>query len=321
MVDITALMEALPVSGLEPQSIALISGILYPPHERSWTGSIMLLEPPAHHHAPYIEPFGALQTIFSAWGKAQLAAGDAARECVVRMRVEIADERWANFLDSEPDSPECLPVWDFVSWFRRQGSPSLTLEIGATGTAGIESSALFTHMLNFFENTARVVSTEPIFEGWSERGESLSLEALHALPAPWYMVEFVPGAPWLGPEVESANDSAYEPFLRWREGMRTVAAALEQVLGKEVYYFADLNCEIDDDYMHRFLVLHWCCTYKPESAYVKYLTKVSKAKDVEALKAALVDATNYTYAFDLQRLGRDPDARMCRFEYLPPARE
>lgn len=42
------------------------------------------------------------------------------------------------------------------------------------------------------------------------------------------MVEFLPGAPWLGPEVFGADDLAYEPFLRWREGIRTVASALTQ---------------------------------------------------------------------------------------------
>lgn len=40
------------------------------------------------------------------------------------------------------------------------------------------------------------------------------------------MVDFLPGAPWLGPEVFGADDPAYEPFLRWREGMRTVASVL-----------------------------------------------------------------------------------------------
>ena len=324
MADIAALMNTLPVSGLEPQSIALIEGLIYPPRDRSWMDNVTLLEPPANRHEPYIEPVRALKTLLEALGYSKLAASNKARTWVALMRVGVADERWVNFLTDEPDSPECLPVVDFAGWLRDHGFIDDNLdgepgrELKRSDTQGVDKASLFTHMLAFIEQTACAVSAKPIFEGWSEPGDLLSLKAVHALPSPTNMVEFLPGAPWLGPEVFGADDPAYEPFLRWREGMRTVASALTQAWGKEVYCFADLNCEIDDDYVHRFLVLHWCCTYKPECAYVRYLVKVSKARDVEALKAALVDEVNYKQWFDLRRPGPAPDARMCRYEYLGP---
>lgn len=324
MADIAALMNTLPVSGLEPQSIALIEGLIYPPRDRSWMDNLTLLEPPANRHEPYIEPVRVLKTLLESLGYLKSAASDKARTWVAQMRSGVADEQWVNFLTDEPDSPECLPALDFVGWLRDRRLPDKTVdgepdrELKRSETQRVHKASLFTHMLDFIEQTASAASAKPIFEGWSEPGDLLSLKAMHALPSPSNMVEFLPGAPWLGPEVFGTDDPAYEPFLRWRESMRTVAPALTQAWGKEVYYFADLNCEIDDDYVHRFLALHWCCTYKPECAYVRYLVKVSKARDVEELKAALVDEVNYAKWFDLRRPGPGPDARMCRYEYLGP---
>lgn len=56
--------------------------------------------------------------------------------------------------------------------------------------------------------------------------------------------------------------------------MRPIAQELETALGKAVYYFKEIGDDLDDNNVHRFLVLHWCCTYKPESAFVRFLLKV-----------------------------------------------
>jgi hypothetical protein len=100
--------------------------------------------------------------------------------------------------------------------------------------------------------------------------------------------------------------------------MRPVAHELEKALGEPVYHFANLHDDADVDMAHRFLVLHWCCSYKPESAYVRYLLKISGAKDVEELKAALIRPASYTQTFKMRPVSRGLKTSFCRFEYLLP---
>ena len=66
MVDIHSLMRALPVYGLEPQTLAYIQGFPRPKmnEETYVSDSIGFLEPPAGQHEPYVEPIGFMQRIF-----------------------------------------------------------------------------------------------------------------------------------------------------------------------------------------------------------------------------------------------------------------
>ncbi len=305
MVNITALLQALPVSALEPDCVALLGGFDNP-DERSGQTYITLLEPPAGQRQPYIEPVAALEILLRHQGAGKEAARLKAQEAVSRMKADFGGERWVCFFDDlYPDSPECLPVPDFAAWLHQE-IPELY---------GIA---------DFFEQAMEVATSTPMFRGPDNWNAPWSLENMPSLPPPKAMIEFVPGPPWAEHDDENWVDDPdcyyplYKPFHRWREAMRPIAQALEAALGEPVYYFANLASDTDDDDVHRFLVLHWCCTHKPESAFVRYLVKVSGARDVEELKAALVDPASYTHPFKMNSTFFGLEAMFCRIHYLPP---
>ncbi|AOX99903.1 hypothetical protein BJP62_05165 [Jeongeupia sp. USM3] len=209
----------------------------------------------------------------------------------------MEDARWVNFFDDlEPESPECLPLPDFMTWLRGE-------------------KLVPSNIMDFFEQAAEVATHTPMFRGPDNWNKPWSLESLPALPPPKAMIEFVPGPPWN--DFEFDWETQDNPFLHWREAMRPVALDLEKVLGEPVYYFKKLGDELDDDAVHRFLVLHWCCTYRPESAFVRFLLKVSEAKDVDELKAALINPASYTYLFKMNDAFVGLEALSCRINYLP----
>jgi hypothetical protein len=305
MVNIDALLRAMPVSSLEPDWVACLGGFSEPGKERDAPESIYLLEPPAGQREPYIEPLGALERLLRHQGVAKDAALTNAGEAVSRMKQDIAQDHWINFFDDlEPDSPECLPVPDFVAWLRKE-------------------NLVPSGIMDFFDQAAEVTRRTPMFRGPDNWNEPWALENLPTLPPPKAMIEFVPGPSWADQDDGNwVDDPAcyyplYSPFHRWREAMRPVARMLETALGVPVYYFANLASDTDDDDVHRFLVIHWCCTHKPESAYVRYLVKVSGARDVEELKAALIDPASYAHPFTMNH-AETIEARCCRIDYLPP---
>ena len=101
--------------------------------------------------------------------------------------------------------------------------------------------------------------------------------------------------------------------------LRPIVERLERALGKNLYYFRDLDEEYGDDYGHRFLVLYCCCLYQPKSAYVQFLLEASGAEDVDALKAALIDPENYRHPFEMNYSSCDDyEALGCRVRYLSP---
>ncbi|MCL1861506.1 MAG: hypothetical protein FWG52_08270 [Proteobacteria bacterium] len=119
MVNIAALMKALPVSDLEPNVVALICGLIEVPKDLWWRETFSLLEPPAGQRAPYIEPVEALEKLLRSQGTSLEGAQALARKAVARMKDDVAENHWVNFFDSnEPESAECLPVADFVAWLR-----------------------------------------------------------------------------------------------------------------------------------------------------------------------------------------------------------
>jgi hypothetical protein len=312
MVDIAALMKRLPVSALEPNWVASIGGFVEVPEDQDWRVRITLLEPPAGQQVPYIKPVEALEILLRAQGVAPKDAKTRALEAVTRMKEDVAEDHWVNFFDNlEPESPDCLPVADFVTWLR-----------DAQGFKELASGEVSSDLLDFIEQAAEVTASTPMFRRPDNWNEPWSLETLPALPPPKEMIEFVPGAPWADFEDEDGWEAAANPFLCWREAMRPVALELEKVLGEPVYYFADPDCDTDDDDVHRFLVLHWCCTHKPESTFVRYLLKISGARDVEELKAALIDPASYTHPFKMHDsfIGLET-MPCCRFDYLPPDRQ
>jgi hypothetical protein len=178
-------------------------------------------------------------------------------------------------------------------------------------------------ILNFFEQAAEVATSSPTFRGPDNCHEPWSLESLPELPPPKAMIEFMPGAPWADQDNWDDWNAPSNPFILWREAIRPVAQELENVLGEPIYKFADLDLEsdLDDDDVHRFLLLHWCCYWKPESAYVRFLVKVSGAANVEELKAALIDPANYTHPFKMNCSYLGLETLNCRIDYLPPDRQ
>lgn len=296
-VDMAALMRALPATGLEPACLGVVLGMVDVPEDQRWHEAIDLLEPPAGQHVPYIEPVNALEKICRRQGMALEVAKARALENVAQMRTEVADSAWVSFYDSlNPEVPECLPLPEFVAWLRRQA-----------GLVAIE-------VLDFFEQVQHVIVTRPMFKDRDNQTDLYSLESLPSLPAAKAMIEFVPGPPWDDFSVDWEEAEGCD-FRQWREAMRPIAQMLEASLGEPVYYFKTLGDEIDDDDVHRFLVLHWCCTYKPESAFVRYLLEVSGAKDVGALKAALIDPASYTQPFKMNRAFCGAEVETCRFNY------
>ena len=323
MVDISALMRALPVSSLEPDTVAILGGFIDRPKDEHWKDTICLLEPPAGRRVPYIEPVQALETLLRRQGVALDTAQ--ARAALARMKAGIEEDHWINFFDAlEPESPECLPVPDFVAWLRgerrRIDRSTDSLTPNAQGSSPPASDALLvpSDILDFFEQAAEVTARTPMFRGPDNWDEPWSLQDLPAAPPPKAMIECVRGPPW--GDIDAWDDWGVteNPFIRWREAIRPVALELERALGEPVYDFADLTSDIDDDDVHRFLVLHWCCTYQPESAFVRYLLKVGGAKDVEELKAALIDPANYRQPFEMNRSFFGLEALACCIDYLPP---
>jgi len=305
-VDIQALMRALPVSGLEPQCLASIGGLTDVPKDQRWQEIIDLLEPPAGQRIPFIDPAKALEKLSRRQGVALDDAQARSRQAVARMKNDVTQDRWVNFFnDLEPESPECLPVFDFVAWLRieihlaNHHSGTLSLNAQERKERAGERLLVPSDIIDFFEKAAQVSTSTPLFRGPDNWHEPWPLESLPDLPPPKAMIEFVPGAPWAALDHWDDWNGPSNPFMLWRESMRPIALELEKALGKPVYYFADLDDQFDDDYVHRFLVLHWCCTWKPESAYIRYLVKISGASNVEELKAALIDPVNFTQPFKM----------------------
>ncbi len=324
-VDIQDLMKALPVSGLEPQRLAFIGGLIEAPRDCRWQDIIVLLEPPAGQRVPYVEPVEALEKLLRRQGVASEDAQARAREAVARMKKDVPEDRWVNFFDDlDLELRECLPVPDLVAWLRdeRRRADQLAgaLSLDAQGFKELATKELSvpSDIADFFERAVDVVASTPMFRGPDNWNEPWSLETLPTSPPPQAMIKFVPGAP--GADIDDWGDwkATDNPFLRWRESMRPVALELEMALGEPVYHFADLSSDIEDDDVHRFLVLHWCCTWKPESAFVRYLLKVSGAMDVEELKSALIDPANYTQPFKMNDSFIGLEALTCHIDYLPP---
>lgn len=324
VVDIAALMKVLPVSALEPDWVASLGGFIDVPKDRWWEGRIGLLEPPAGQRVPYIEPVDALEKLLRCRGVAPEDAKARVLEAVARMKDDVAEDRWVNFSSTTSNRNRPTVCGCPISWrgcaTNAAGSIGWHLTSSSMGKASRNWPARkcwcrptsSTSSSRLAEVTART----PMFRGPDNWDAPWSLETLPALPPPKAMIEFVPGPSW--DDFESDWKAQDNPFLRWREVMRPVAHELEKALGEPVYHFAGLDCDIDDDDV-RFLVLHRCCTHRPESAFVRYLLKISGASDVEELKAALIDPASYTQPFQINGSFVGLEASGCggHIDYLP----
>ena len=299
MLDMMALLRTQPISGLEPELMGLIDGFGagvagWLPYEPA---SIWLLEPPAGRRDLYLDPVMALSVIYRHLGQpAHAARVRAVSECErLYASIPVTDTvRFYNYLS--PDSPLCIPA------------PALTRFLR-------DSQKLASPLPVSLDRAIEAVQSGVRFTTIDQHDTPWTLASLPALPPPPAMIEFVSAAGW---EYQGDLEHNTRSFNAWRNRMRPIAARLEQALGEPVYRFADPGLETGDDNMHRFLLLHWLCSFLPASPYVRFMVEASGAAHVEALKSALLDPSSYAQPFKMHDAFYSLTARTVRIE-LPSA--
>jgi hypothetical protein len=113
MVDMYALMSALPISDLEPDLVASIGGLLDAPKDQSRQYDIFLLEQPAGQRVPYIDPMQAWDVILRGRGLAEDAAKAKTIAFLVRMKANLKESLWVRF--STPSTQSPLNVFPFLT--------------------------------------------------------------------------------------------------------------------------------------------------------------------------------------------------------------
>jgi hypothetical protein len=278
--DMTALLRSQPASGLAPELMGIILGFSagikdWPPYEPD---SIWLLEPPAGRGELWLDPLGSMSVIFRYLGESAEAAQARAFDEWTTLQGQLVATDKLRFYDfMRPDSPRCTPARALSRFLRAGGFVPAWL-------------------IDFLDDAIASVEAETRFTGADAQGVPWRLSSLPRLPPPPAMIELVPAAGW---EYEGEILATTRRFAAWRASMRPVAARLEAELGESVYHFADRGIDTDDDHMHRFLLLHWLCSFLPSSAYVRFLVEASGATDVENLKSALLDPASYTQPFKM----------------------
>ena len=301
MVDFDSLMKALPVYGLEPQTLAHISGFPGPGMIGDWkkyfSESIDFLEPPAGQHEPYVKSVDFMLRIFFYQGMDADVALDLATEQYDKLRLSLnAFERpvfYKCFFDGTDDS-EYVSVVALLKHLRENKLVSL-------------------HLIDFFEKVSEIAQTAPLLDRDGNSFVHRLIDWPNSSP-PKAMIEYAP--------VSWANSWDDDPiFWAWRDAMKPIVEYLEKELGESVYHFDDPDDDFNDECVHRFLMLHWCCTYAPDSSYVRYLMEVSGAKDVDELKAALIDPANYVHPFEMYCAYYGIEVSPYRLmTYLPPVK-
>lgn len=294
MVDIEALMRALPVSSLQPQTIALVE-TANDNNRRFKHHFIELLEPPAFDNVPYIRPSDALQALDAHHQLAEEQHLRRSKSLNNELERAFPEIKWVQFFDpSNPDAAGAIPAASFIQW--------------------LETEALVDpEVLKLLYRANEDATKTKMFSGPGYYDEPWSLETQPKLTPPKAMIQYMPGPPWRDHEFNMNHNRAEKAFLAWREQMRPVANTLEQQLGQSVYYFADYEDELDDDDAHRFLVLHWCCSWRPETAFVQYLKEASKASNIEVLKLALIDTASFNHPFEMNNSLIGIEAETCRY--------
>lgn len=294
MADMNALQQALPISGLEPQWVAIIDGFSAKPRKNWWQEKITYLEPPANQHLPYVDARNAMALLFKHHGMSMDAAKAKAADEWLELKGRLGLEQCVVFYDYlDLNTNECIPVPALIQFLRDRRLVSVDVT-------------------DFLDRSVATVVDAPIFTGPDNWEAPWSIATHPDQPPAKAMIEFVPGPPG------DVEDHVIEKFNVWRDAICSVAESLEIALDEAVYYFSDPACDTDDDNVHRFLVLHWLCTCWPESTYVKFLVLSSGANDVEELKAALINPENYTQPFKMNDAFIGIEPRTCHFEYLPP---
>jgi hypothetical protein len=294
VISISALNKALPISGLEPETVADVHGLIRKA-DGTEDKTIEFLEPPAGQHVPYVDPVRAMVAIFLHRGLSENIAAFCAETEYAELRTHLGLLERVRFYDnSNPNPPEYVPAPLLMGFLRERRLASDDL-------------------VNYLEKVIAAVTVAPIFQGPENWKECWSLAQLPEYKSPESMIEFFPGPPWGESSAEWRNGR----FPRWRKEMRVVAADLQKVLGESVYHFSNPDSDADDDNVHRFLVLHLCCTLRPESLYVQFLLEASGAGSVEEFMAAMVNPESYAEPFKIVDAFIGLESRRCRLDYTP----
>ncbi len=287
-------MRALPVSSLQPQTIALIE-TANDNKGRFEHHFIELLEPPAFDNVPYIRPSDALQALDAHHQLSEEKQPCRSKTLKIELERAFPESKWVQFFNpSNPDAAGAITAASFIEWLKTRAlvDPEILTLLSLANEEATEAK---------------------MFSGPDYYDEPWSLKTQPKLSPPKAMIQYLPGPPWSDHEFNTDHSRAEKAFLAWREQMRPVANKLEQQLGQSVYYFADYDDELDDDDAHRFLVLHWCCSWHPEAAFTQNLTKASKASNIEELKLALIDTASFNHPFEMNKSLIGIEAETCRY--------
>jgi hypothetical protein len=86
-------------------------------------------------------------------------------------------------------------------------------------------------------------------------------------------------------------------FGDWRDEIMAIGRDLETVLGKRVFSHCGRRANKRDDRLHRWLALHYWCSFFPGCDFISYLCEAGGFSSVTALKSALLDPASYSYPF------------------------
>lgn len=298
---IEALLIALPLSGIQSDWLARLSGFMPKGHDDADDSAIYFLEPPTCKKVPYIDPVEAMTVLFRVDG---ISVEDASVRAVAEftaLRAELPVlERPRLYRDSEVmNVPECISVPRFILWVKNRALASGSL-------------------IEFIERTCDVICNSKVYNVYDN--EQWRLDEMPDTLPPKAMFEFFTGlqsdiACEIAPNGPLSGEYLPPAMLSWRDSMRPVAEHLEQVLGKKVYHFEDFDDDMDDDSCHRFLALHCWCYLLPESNYIQFLLEVTGLPDVEALKSALINPRSYSHPFIFNEAFGGIESKCYRFQY------
>ena len=219
MVNIHALIKALPRYGLEPREIALIKDIPEPGGYDLW-----FYEPPSAWREPFIDVVSVMTQALRCEGIEYAEASKRARREYAALRESLDVFSRPVLYDAGRDADdECVPA--------SIGIPFL-----------LEKGIIDKEVSQFLINAVEVISNAALFDDPDDWRIRHKLTELPDVPSPKQLVEFVPWGPWTdGPDRDTGA------WLAWREKIRPIAESLKEKLGEEVYYFADLDDDLDDE--------------------------------------------------------------------------
>jgi hypothetical protein len=301
------LLHVMPVCNIEPNTLAMLGCFSTPLADEDNKGlSFDLLEPPAGQHLPFVDAISMLTILYQHAGIDADNAKLRAQLMMDSIRPSLPPFHSVLLYTgiSIEDVPECVAAIVIVEHLRHE-------------------AVVPVDTLNFITKSIDALAEIRIFRGPDNWREPIRLSQLPDLPSPKAMMEFFVGLPsdiceTLNPDSSDTN-TMMEPFYKWREQIRPAVEQLEKQIGQQLFYFADLDYELDDDVCHRYLALHCLCSLLPKIKFVQFLVDITGAKDVEELKNYLLSKESYTHPFEMNGAFVGLEAGpFLNFRYLSP---